>query len=172
MSGFVNNSDYIWKQYCELTRTEMNRAVRNALRAGAKVLQQRTRENVTTGIKTRNNHPGLPYNKGNIEDAVRLGKIESGYGSLATDASITVSIYGTKKADSKTFRLRFLEKGTKDRYQKSYSGKPLQKPRYLGKITGRWFFKNAQREVIPNLDDVYLAEIVKTINKINSTDLR
>lgn len=176
-SGLECNIEQTFNAFMDLTQKEMNSTVRRALRAGAKKLQEQTRSNIKSGLKTRNNshwYDGKPkVYSDSIEDAVRISKIE---GDFETELSIPVHIYGTRASDSGTFRARFLEKGTKERYAKKARNRnheliQLRKPKYLGSIKGRWFFRDAQNQVIPNLPTVYLQEINKTINKLNNTKI-
>ena len=171
-SGLECNVEEVFNAFCDLTQKEMNSAVRKALRAGAKQLQSTTKANAVSGIKNRDNthwYDGkiIIYND-KIEDAVMISKIEGDFGS---EMSQKVHVMGTRKSGSGTYRFRFLEKGTKERTARTYRGKPLRKPRKTGSIRGRWFFKNAQSTVFPNLPNIYVAEIDKAIQKINSTKL-
>ena len=57
--------------------------------------------------------------------------------------SININAMGSRKKGSGTYRTRFFENDTKDRYQKTYRGIKLKKKRFLGHITGTHFFSNA-----------------------------
>ena len=177
-SSLECNVEEVFSQFMDLTAKELNTTVRRALRAGGKELQKQTRKNAKAGIKTRNNPH---YNKSGqlityddkIEDAVRLSKIDGDFGS---ELNQKVHVYGSRAEHSGTYRFRFLEKGTKQRYAKYYRDKngkrmALKKQRYLGRIQGRWFFKNAQSQVFPNLEKIYMNEIDKTIQKLNQVKI-
>lgn len=176
-SSLECNVEEVFSQFMDLTAKEMNTTVRRALRTGAKELQKQTRKNATSRMMTRNNphwYRGeqVFYND-DIEDAVRLSKIDGDFGS---ELSQKVHVMGTRNKYSGTYRFRFLEKGTKERYAKYYKDKTgerqaLKKPRRLGRIQGRWFFKNAQSQVFPNLNKIYIQEIDKTIQKLNQTKI-
>ena len=171
-SGFECNIEEVFNKFMDLTTSEMNKAVKKALRAGAKQLQAATKANATAGMNNRNNthwYDGkIIFYNDKIEDAVMISKIE---GSFGEELSQKVHVLGTKKTGSGTYRFRFLEGGTKERYARTKKGSKLKKPRYLGKISGKRFFKNAQNEIVPNLPSLYMAEIDKAINKINKTKL-
>lgn len=176
-SGFECNIENTFDSFMNLTATEMNKAVRRALRSGAKELQKQTKSNMTASMKTRNNthwYDGkIVVYDDKIEDAVRISKID---GTFGNDLSIKVHVMGTRKSGSGTYRARFLEKGTRERFAKHMRNKnhnlvALQKPKSLGRINGKWFFKNAQSTVMPNLPSIYMAEIDKTINKLNNTKI-
>ena len=160
--GLENNLLETWGQFKELASTEIVNAVKRAMRKSAKEIQQKTVENARAGIKTYNNHPNGEYEQGSILDAVRVSKINDRYDE---DLYIKVHVMGTGKPNSKTFRFRFLEKGTRDRYATTYKGKQLSKPRYLGRIQPRRYFAQANNSV--NVEDIYLKEIEKAIDNIN-----
>lgn len=159
-SGLECNIEETFEKYTNLVSNEMTKCVKRALIMGAKEVQNQTKSNITASLYKRNNHPGKYNDK--IEDAAMIGKID---GDFREDLSIKVHIMGNREPGSGTYRARFLEKGTKDRYHT----KGLKKPRYIGKIEPIWFFKKAQMQVFPKLPQIYLTEIDKTINKINNS---
>lgn len=177
-SGFECNIEDTFNKFMNLTRKEMQGTVRKALVMGAKELQKQTKTNLTQSVVNRNNPH---WYKGNLvtysdkmEDAVRLGRYDKG--GYVGDQSIKVHIMGTRNTGSGTYRARFIEKGTKERYAKTARNRNhelirLKKPKRLGRISGRWFFKNAQQQVIPSLPGLYMREIDKTINKLNNTQI-
>ena len=176
-AGLECNIEEVFGKFMDLTAKEMNKAVRSALRAGAKELQKQTKANAKAGIKTTNN---TAYYDGKIVtyiddvvDAVMISKVDGTYGE---ELSQRVHVMGTKKSGSQTYKFRFLEKGTKERYARHYRDsrgqlQNLKKPRYLGRIGGNWYFKNAQSSILPNLQNIYMKKIDETINKLNSTKL-
>lgn len=176
-SGLECDIEKTFNAFMNLTQTEMTRATKRALRAGAKELQNQTKSNLNSAIKTTNNphwyNGKRVYYNDTLEDAVRIGKFNTDF---EEEISTSVHIYGTRDKNSGTYRARFLEKGTKDRYARKGRNRnheliTLRKPKYLGHITGRWFFKNAQTQVLPNLSNIYMSEIEKTINKLNNTNI-
>ena len=170
--GLECNIADTFNAFMDLTSSEMNKAVKRALRAGAKELQRQTKANAVSGMKTQNNtawYDGkIIFYNDKVEDAVMISKVDGGF---EDELSQRVHVMGIRKSGSQTYKFRFLEKGTKERYATKWKGNTLKKPRRLGKIDGRWFFKNAQNQVFPNLPSIYLAEIEKTINKLNNTKL-
>lgn len=178
-SGFECDIEQMYSKFVTLTQTQMTSALKRGLRAGAKALQAQTRQNLTGTIHTRNNphwYDGkrVFYND-EIEDAVRIGKIKGGgYGGNADDLEATVHIMGTRASGSGSYRARFLEMGTKERFAKHYRDrkhqlKTYKKPKKLGRINGRWYFKAAQSTVLPTIESIYIKEIDKAINKINNS---
>lgn len=183
-SGFECDIEQVFDKFCTLTQTQMTGALRRGLRAGAKALQDQTKQNLTGVVHTRNNphwYDGkrVFYND-EIEDAVRIGKIRgNGYGGNARDLSITVDVLGARNGEpgwstSGTFVARFIEKGTKERFANHYRDrkhqlKTLKKPKRLGKITGRRYFKAAQGQILPTIESIYIKSIDEAINKINNS---
>ena len=68
-------------------------------------------------------------------DAVGFSKVDG--------ASLNVNAMGNRKSSSGTYRARFFEAGTKDRYQKTRNGIRLKKKKFIGKIKPTNFFSSA-----------------------------
>jgi len=132
----------------------MARAEAAALRKGAQVLKKNTKSNLkSTGIRIGVN----PLYIDKLSDGVMSSKVKEG--------SIIVHVMGTRKKGSGTFRLRFFEGGTKERYQKTWKGKKLKVPRRLGHIKAYGFFNSA---VSSSTDEVMKAmneQLTKYIEK-------
>lgn len=104
-----------------------------ALYAGAAVIKDQTERNLMQRLpKAR--QPNPLYND-TLADAI--------WNTKSDGAEVDIHIMGTRAQGSGTFRTRFFENGTQDRYAKTYKGKKLKKPRYLGKIKPKYFFKDA-----------------------------
>lgn len=162
--GLEANLVKTFEEFSQLTAKEMSKAVKRALNKAAAQLQQQTKSNLSSLIKSDTGGNGKYNDK--LKDAViRRGS----KGFYDEELTAVVHIMGTQTTGSGTFRARFLEKGTKPRYAMEYKGQPLQKPRYLGQIKPLWFFKSANQMVEPQLEQIYIAEIDKTIQKINAT---
>lgn len=171
-SGFECNIVDLYDKFCELTQKQMNSAVRKALNNGSKELKKVTQDNITHSLKKRNNkhwYNGhrIEYND-RLEDAVMISKIEP---DESGELSQKVHIMGNRNSGSGTYRARFLEKGTKERVQTKTAYVNFKKSRDLGRIQPMWFFKNAQAQVEPKLQSIYLNEIEKAIDKINNTKI-
>ena len=158
------NITEVFNRYKELAGREMISAVKGAMRKAAKKLQKDTISNAKAGIKTYNNHPDGDYENYSILDAVMVGKVVDRYDE---DLSIKVHVMGNYKPNSKTFRFRFLEKGTKERFQTRRNGKELTKPKSIGRINGRRYFGQAKNSL--NIDQIYLEAISKAVDKINNS---
>ena len=104
---------------------------RVAVLAGARSLLESIRQSVITNV-SKSTIPNPKY-KDTLVDAVLMSKER-------TDGSRIVHAYGTREPKSGTYRLRFFNKDTKERYQKTFNGKKLKKKRFLSHITGTDFF--------------------------------
>lgn len=111
----------------------MHKAKAGALRKGANIIKKGVEQSLaTTGINyTKQN----PIYKDTLKEGIRTTKTRE-------DNTIGIHILGTQATGSGTFRLRFFEKGTKERFAKTYKGKPLKKARRLGKIKAYKFFES------------------------------
>lgn len=178
--GFECDIEQVFDKFCTLTQTQMTGALKRGLRAGAKALVSQTKTNLSGVIKTRHNPQHrkdggeLYYFSDEIEDAVRIGKSKKvGYGGNADDLEVKVHIMGKKTDNGGTHIARFIEKGTKQRFAKHYrykkQWKTYKKPANRGKITGKWYFKAAQGQVLPTIESIYIKEIDKAITKINNS---
>ncbi len=112
----------------------IGKAKLSALRKGANIIKKQTQ----TSLKST----GIAYGKQNpkyidkLIDGIRVTSVKD-------DDTVGVHIMGSRSTGSGTFRLRFFEKGTKERYAKTYNGSPLKKKRRLGKIKSYRFFNSA-----------------------------
>lgn len=165
-SGFETNIEEVFNAFCDLTQKEMRGVVRKAIAKGEQELKKQTKANLASSIQNRGRSEGLFNDE--IDDAVIAGKIKGEYGE---ELEGKVHIMGTRKSGSGTYRARFLEKGTKERYAKTWKGQALKKERYLGAVTPKWFFRSANSQVLPQMERIYMAEIEKAIQKINNTKL-
>lgn len=116
----------------EISR-QMPEIEKKALYAGAFFLRDCIRKSIISNIpKATVRNP--KYND-TLADAPRFTKPDG--------SSLTVHALGSGATGSGTFRARFFEAGTKDRYQKTYRGEPLKKKRYVGRIGPTHFFSSA-----------------------------
>lgn len=165
-SGFVTDIEKVWEEFTNLTSTQMSRAIKRALNKAAAQLQSQTKSNLSSLIKSDTGHNGKFSDK--LVDAVRRVGANGAYDQ---ELSAVVHIMGSQASTSGTYRARFLERGTNERYAKTYKGQPLRKPRYLGQIRPRWFFRSANQQIEPQLERIYMEEIDKAIQKINATNI-
>lgn len=158
----IDDLNVVFNEFKKEVYTEVDKALRRAIRKTATQIKDRTIENAKAGIKTYNNHVSTKdnYEEGNILDAVRVGKMEDRYDE--DDIYTKVHVMGNGKPNSKTFRFRFLEKGTRTR---SYTDKKGAQHN-LGMITGRRYFKSARQSIDPT--PIFEEELQKAINNINN----
>lgn len=134
----------------------MQKAKASALRKGANVIKQKAKETLaSTGIKYNTTNPR--YND-TLQDAIRTTKVRE-------DNTIGIHILGSQAKGSGTFRLRFFEKGTKERYAKTYNGQPLKKKRRLGKIKSYKFFESATTSSQSQAQKAIEEQLIKYIDK-------
>lgn len=158
----------VFSKFAELSKIEMTKTMKSAVTACASEIRKNTKSSARAGIKTTNNHPFDSYHADEVWDAPRLSRMHD---DLGEDIYRKVHIFGNRKkgSGSQTYRFIFLDYGTPDRYARTYKGKPLKKPRYLGRIQGRKWFVNAQAQVAPQMERIFTERIDKCINKLNNT---
>lgn len=161
----IVNDDFsvIYANWSKEVIQEVDKALKKSIRTVTKELKEQTISNAKAGIKTYNNHAfnGENYEDENILDAVRITKMQQRYDE--DDIYQKVHVMGTGRKNSKTFRFRFLEKGTKER---SYTDKKGKEHR-LGRIVGRRFFKKAKQQITDPLP-IFEENISKVVQKINN----
>ncbi|MEE3443222.1 MAG: hypothetical protein VZQ49_00045 [Methanobrevibacter sp.] len=114
-------------------REQLPRAERRALYRAAYFLRDKIRQSLTSSLPKATNRN--PKYSDTLIDAIGFTKVDG--------ASLNINAMGNRKKTSGTYRTRFFENDTRDRYQKSYKGQKLKKKRFLGHITGTHFFRNA-----------------------------
>lgn len=140
---------------------EFHKAKIRALKAGGMVLKKAAQSGFdTSGIK---NNPNPKYSD-LLRDGIMMTRTDE------VESKLKVHILGTRSSKSGTFRLRFFENGTKDRYQKTYKGRPLKKKRFVGKIPdGKYSFFNtsidaSQQDATSMFEKVLLESIERAWN--------
>lgn len=117
----------------EQMQKELPRAEKRALYRAAYFLRDKIRQSLVSSVPKAETHS--PKYSDTLVDAVGFTKVDG--------ASLNINAMGSRKKGSGTYRTRFFENDTKDRYQKTYRGIKLKKKRFLGHITGTHFFSNA-----------------------------
>ena len=117
----------------EQMQKELPRAEKRALYRAAYFLRDKIRQSLVSSVPKAETHS--PKYSDTLVDAVGFTKVDG--------ASVNINAMGSRKKGSGTYRTRFFENDTKDRYQKTYRGIKLKKKRFLGHITGTKFFSNA-----------------------------
>jgi len=124
-----------------------------ALRKAANVIKDET---ISTFKKTGIHYGRNPLYSDTLIEGIRTSKINAD--------TIKVHIMGVRSKKSGTFRLRFFENGTKDRFQKTYNGKPLKKKRNLGHINAYNFFESAKSSSINKAEETFTEMFDKYIS--------
>lgn len=148
------NADKVFADFRKLTTKEMRKALRAAITRAASQLQRETKRELRKTMPTATQKGRYPDS---LADAVRRSKIEE---TKKGEISAKVHIMGTGRTGSGTYRLRFFEKGTKQRRTaKGYN---------RGSIKALLFFVLAQTSFYNEYDRILRDEIPKAVNKINS----
>ena len=130
-----------------------------AVKAGGKVLQTTAKDYFKQRMGESANHVSK-YIKAPFVDGVVL-KGDKAY----CEARVSIM---------KDFRMKFFEKGTEDRYIKQKGHSDLQrgrhqtntgKPNYRGRITGKWFFKDARTNSDSQINEAMIKSIDNSLKR-------
>jgi hypothetical protein len=111
----------------------MPRVEKYALYKAAAFLRDEVRKSIISNVpKSTVRNP--KYND-TMADAARFTRVDG--------ASLTVHALGTPASGSGTYRTRFFEAGTVERFHKKRNGIKLNKKKSVGHITGTHFFESA-----------------------------
>lgn len=159
--GMETNIVDVFEKFKDLTTREMTKAIKRAVNTAASRLRATTLSELhSTGINIGHNQK---YSDA-LDNGVRMRKAAGNYDE---DIYSIVHILGSRASGSGTFRLRFFEGGTKDRYQTRVNGVQLRKPRHIGAIKPYRFFQSANQTIESQLESIYMTEIDKAIQKLN-----
>lgn len=133
----------------EDTAKRMPSVEKYALYQGAAFLRDKIKESLTSKLpKATQRNP--KYND-TLEDAVRFTKVDG--------ASLKVHALGTRAPGSGTYRTRFFEEGTVERFHKKRNGIKLKKKKSVGKITPLRFFSSSVQankdQVVTIMEDIF-----------------
>lgn len=123
-----------------------------ALYAGASIIVKQAKSNLNSALPASTNRN--PRFNDTLQDAIRFSHTEGDV--------ITVHTLGTRQSGSGTYRTRFFENGTRERYQKTYAGIPLKKKRYIGKLKPLGFFNSA----VVSTQSLVMDEMQKVIDRM------
>lgn len=132
---------------------------KRAIYRAAYFLRDKIRESLVTAVPkaTQRN----PKYIDTLVDAVGFSKVDG--------ASTIVNAMGTRKKGSGTYRTRFFEDGTRERFHKKRNGIRLKKKKSIGKITGTNFFKSAvqanKSAAVQLMEDTIGEYVEKAFNK-------
>lgn len=132
MSKYVEIDDSeVIRLFSNLTGKEMQRARTNAVKSAATILVNATKKNLRRITKE--------YNKPNRWNGKTLQNGIQRSTKTEDKETVKVHIMGD-------FRLKFFEKGTKQRYNKSLGDTTLKKRRYTGAMKAKYFFRDAKNQ--------------------------
>lgn len=140
-------------------REQLPRAEKRALYRAAYFLRDKIRQSLVSSLPKATQHN--PKYSDTLVDAIGFTKVDG--------ASLNINAMGNRKKTSGTYRTRFFEENTRERYQKTYKGVRLKKKRFLGHITGTRFFNNAveanQSAAVELMQDVINEYVTQIYNK-------
>lgn len=151
--SFTHNMDEEMEFLNKYTNVVHN-AKQFALKKSANVVKDAT---ISSFKKTGIHYGPNPLYSDTLIDGIRTSRVFAD--------TIKVHIMGTRSKKSGTFRLRFFENGTKDRYQTTYKGHPLKKKRKIGHIGAYNFFETAKSSSISDAEQKFTEMFDKYIEK-------
>jgi len=156
MDGITLKIKGTFKGNFDEVANEMPNIEKRALYHAAYFLREKIRESLVSSLPkaTQRN----PKYTDTLVDAVGFSKVDG--------ASININAMGNRKTGSGTYRTRFFEAGTKDRYQKRRNGVRLKKKKFIGKIKPTGFFANAVQANINTAVSMMQDVISQYMNKI------
>lgn len=140
---------------------KMPRLEKRVLYRAAYFMRDKIRQSLTTAVPAATQRN--PKYSDTLVDAVQFTPVDG--------ASLVVNAMGNRKPKSGTFRTRFFEEGTKDRYQKTYMGVKRKHKKFIGHIGATHFFKSAvdaNRNAVTQIMQEVLEEYVDTAFKNNT----
>lgn len=144
MEGISVKITGTFKGKFEEVAKEMPHIEKRALYKAAYFLRDKIRQSLTSAIPKATERN--PKYIDTLQDAVGFTRVDG--------ASLVVNAMGVSKKGSGTYRTRFFEEGTRDRYQKKINGIRLKKKKFIGKIKPTHFFSsavNANTEAVQNI---------------------
>ena len=151
---FVIDAHEVLNTMKKLTGKEIDAAIRRTVTQSANILVKETKDNfkhITDAWSHKNS-----WNGRKLIDGIKKSKYDK------KEEAIKVHICGD-------YRLQWFELGTKDRWQKKIKGRVLAKPRYIGKYTPHYFFRDAvqstEQRIFEDMDKRLSAAIMKIANK-------
>lgn len=117
----------------EKMKEDLPQVEKRALYHAAYYLKEKIQQSLLSSIP-KANQKNQKYND-TLIDAVGFTHVDG--------ASLNINAMGSRKPGSGTYRTRFFEENTKDRYQKTFNGVNRKKKKFVGHITGTGFFRNA-----------------------------
>ena len=146
----------------QLTAKEMKKALTQGLRKASTKVRTAIRKELRKSVNGSNKVN--PKFNDTLEQGVRTTNVKEVDGNIITH----VTISSNNKKGSGSYRLKFFDKGTNERYAKTWKGKPLKKKRRLGRIKTYNFFQNGLNSSASDFNQTLETEINKAVDKINN----
>ena len=167
----MNNAVQQWNQISDELRKEILKARKRGMNKAAMKIRNKTRSLIKSAFPA-STKPNSKYSDKIIEGA-RVSKYRES--TLAGEAVAGVHIMGVRNKSSQTFKLRFFEGGTVERFTKSYKrknrvngGMHNVKAHRTGSIKGKGFFSSAVQSELQNAPSVIEQELIKAVIKCNN----
>lgn len=166
MNDIQLDYEEVRQQMLDLIGVDLNKAITDCLYESGNIVREKARQNLMA-VTTHYDKPARWTKASQMytSDQSLIRGIRVSRPNLQDD-SIMVHIM-----DSKSFPLRFFEKGTKERYQLTYRGKRLNPPRWLSKYKRMklGFFSRAlqqtEKQVFSKMEDRLSRYIISMSNK-------
>lgn len=139
--------------FAALGGNDAQRAERKMVQAASRRLYKETESNIKTKFPNAANTN--PNYSDRVIDGLRMYVMKNDEAA----AQSVVHIMGTRAKQSQTYKLRFYENGTNDRYTTSGA--------YRGRIKPLSFFGDAVSTVEPQVTQIMQGELNKFIDKLN-----
>lgn len=161
----VDGVEDLTQKLTEIAPKEIDKAIRKGMRKGLQQHRKQVISNLKTSIPKANKRNPLYSDR--LVDAVKI-RAKNDRDSQTGVIIGKIHVMGSQKKGSGTFRTRFFEGGTKDRYQKTYKGRPLRKKRYIGKLDAKYFFRSGQDGVQDTVSSEISNALIETIQRLNA----
>lgn len=160
--GFQINDEEVRKKFEELEPKKQKTAFKGALKESAKILQKEAKKSLKRKIGTKKANSKNWWNEKKLSSGIVVSADKYNQGNKY----IVEDKYFSKVHIMGDFRLKFFEKGTSERSWKRHTNKDGSIGKGTGKMTGTYFFKEANEakgeEAMKSLDK----NLDKIINKI------
>lgn len=142
----------------EKTAKEMPIVEKRALYRAAWFLRDKIRNEIIS--KVPKSTVTNPRYTDTLVDAVGFTRPDGG--------SLVVNALGTRRPGSGTFRTRFFEAGTQDRYQKTRNGIKLRKKKFIGRLKAHPFFQSTvsanEQGAVEQMREIITKYVNETLN--------
>lgn len=160
--AFECNYEEVFRAFCNMTIDEMHKALKGGVSKALRKIKNKAKTNLIANYN--NVTVQNPRYNDVLADNIRVSKIKTNAQGVIEGV---VRAHSNGRHGSGSYRLHFLEKGTKDRYATTRNGKAIKKA-YRGKINAKKFFKPAVDETLAEWDQIINEAVEKAVRKINS----